>query len=72
MEPTPLPGGDDAGLLASDLLDAWPVLSPEERAEGFRLLAPGEAEELFVALDAREESQLLLELGRTERQLWLC
>ncbi len=71
MEPTPLPGGDDAGLLASDLLDAWPVLSPEERAEGFRLLAPGEAEELFVALDAREESQLLLELGRTERQLWL-
>jgi len=71
MEATPLPGGDDAGLLASDLLDAWPVLSPEERAEGFRLLAPGEAEELFVALDAREESQLLLALGRTERQLWM-
>ncbi|MCC6639907.1 MAG: magnesium transporter [Deltaproteobacteria bacterium] len=71
MESLSPPGRDAAGLLASDLLDAWPVLSPEERAEGFRLLAPGEADDLFGALDARETSQLLLALGRTERQLWV-
>lgn len=71
MESLPGSAGAAVGLLASDLLDAWPVLSAEERAEGFRLLAPGEAEELFAALDAREECQLLLTLGRTERQLWM-
>ena len=71
MEPRLQTGRDAGGLLASDLLDAWPFLSPEERAEGFRLLAADEAEEVFEALDAREESQLLLEFGRAERQIWM-
>jgi len=71
MEPRLQTDRDAGRLLASDLLDAWPFLSPEERAEGFRLLAADEAEEVFEALDAREESQLLLELGRAERQIWM-
>jgi magnesium transporter len=71
MESEPQTVGESGGLLASDLLEAWPILSPEERAEGFRLLAAGEAEEVFLALDAREESHLLLGLGRAERQIWM-
>ncbi len=71
MEPLAHGNREEGGLLAADLLDAWPFLSSEERAEGFRLLAPGEAEEIFQALDAREESQLLLGLGRAERQIWM-
>ncbi len=47
-------------LEANDLQDAWPFLDADERLEGFRLLAPGEAEGFFVALDARDQCELLL------------
>jgi magnesium transporter len=56
---------------ASDLEDAWPFLDSEERLEGFRLLAPHEAERFFTALDAREECALLATFTPTERQLWM-
>ena len=32
-------------LFATELQEAWPVLSPEERLEGLRLLPHAEAEE---------------------------
>jgi magnesium transporter len=58
-------------LQARDLSDAWPFLDADERLEGFRLLAPEEAERFFVALDAREECELLATFTSTERQLWM-
>jgi magnesium transporter len=58
-------------LEASDLHDAWPFLDAEERLEGFRLLAPEEAERFFTNLDAREECDLLSKFTPTERQLWM-
>jgi magnesium transporter len=58
-------------LLAGDLLDAWPFLSAEERAEGFRLLTPTEGEDLFLGLAARDQAELLLALPAAERQIWL-
>ncbi len=61
----------EGGLLAQDLSDAWPFLDAEERLEGFRLLAPHEAERFFASLDAREECRLLGEFTPTERQLWM-
>jgi magnesium transporter len=61
----------EGGLLAQDLNDAWPFLDAEERLEGFRLLAPDEAERFFVALDAREECALLGAFSAAERQLWM-
>jgi magnesium transporter len=64
------PRSSDA-LLAGELIDAWPFLSAEERAEGFRLLATPEAEDLFLGLEARDQATLLLALPRTERQLWI-
>ena len=60
-----------AGLLAEDLRDAWAALDAEERLEGFRLLDPGEAENLFELLEAREQCALLLGLSAAERQLWM-
>ncbi len=56
---------------AQDLSDAWPFLDAEERLEGFRLLGPDEAEHFFVALDAREEYELLTTFTPAERQLWM-
>lgn len=63
---------DDTGRLpAADLQDAWPALSDAERVEGFRLLDPEEAPDVFGELDAREQSALLLGFGRAERQIWM-
>jgi magnesium transporter len=58
-------------LLAEELVETWPILSEEERIEGFRLLAPGEAEDLFLELDAPDQVALLRSLPPRERQLWL-
>ena len=61
----------EGGLLAEDLRDAWPILDLEERVEGFRLLTPAEAEDLFLSLSTREQCELLLALAPLERQLWM-
>jgi magnesium transporter len=61
----------EGGLLAEDLRDAWPFLDLEERVEGFRLLNPAEAEDLFLSLSTREQCELLLALLPLERQLWM-
>ncbi|HEU4430469.1 MAG TPA: magnesium transporter, partial [Myxococcota bacterium] len=62
---------DSETLQAQDLSDAWPFLDREERLEGFRLLAPEEAERFFDALDSREECALLTEFEASERQRWM-
>lgn len=53
------------------LTEVWPILSPEERVEGFRLLEAEDAEEFFLALPARDQADLLQALPRGERRLWL-
>jgi magnesium transporter len=58
-------------LEAAELADAWPALSIEERAEGFRLLSSVEAEDLFLGLTAHDQAELLLALPAGERQLWI-
>jgi magnesium transporter len=58
-------------LLADELMETWPLLSDEERIEGFRLLAPEEAEDLFLGLDAPGQLALLHLLPPRERQIWL-
>ncbi len=58
-------------LSGDELADAWPFLDASERVEGFRLLAPDEAEDLFLGLEARDQATLLSKLPRGERQLWV-
>ena len=58
-------------LSGEDLADAWPFLDPAERAEGFRLLGPEEASDVFQGLEARDQAALLAALPRAERQLWI-
>ena len=71
MAPQQSHSADPAGLLGADLRDAWPFLSEAERAEGFRLLAPDEAEAFFLEVDVRDQADLLAGLGRAERQIWI-
>jgi magnesium transporter len=61
----------EAGLLADDLREIWPMASLEEKVEGFRSLEPSDAEELFLSLDARMGAELLFGLPLGERQLWI-
>jgi magnesium transporter len=58
-------------LSGEELADAWPALSPDERAEGFQLLPPDFAEPFFLSLSPREQSQLVERLPEAQRRLWL-
>ncbi len=69
---TPVPGSDaPGGLVGSELRDAWPFLDTHEKVEGFRLLAPAEEEDFFLALDVLAQAQLLAGLPAAERQIWM-
>jgi magnesium transporter len=58
-------------LSPEDLLDAWSVLSRDERVEGFRLLPRAEAEEFLMDLKARDQAEIILALPPNERRSWL-
>ena len=55
----------------SELYEAWPVLSMEERVEGFEFLKRDDADDFFLQLNARDRAQLILELPAGERRLWM-
>jgi magnesium transporter len=61
----------DANFTASELYEAWPVLSLEERVEGFEFLRRDDADDFFLQLSARDRAQLLTALPVGERRLWL-
>jgi magnesium transporter len=58
-------------LSARDLRGIWAILSPEERAEGFRLLDPEESEDFFLGLPAQAQAAMLERLPMGQRRLWL-
>ena len=55
----------------SELYDAWPVLSMEERVEGFEFLKRDDADDFFLQLNAPDRAQLILQLPPGERRLWI-
>lgn len=55
----------------SELYEAWPVLSVEERVEGFELLNRDDADDFFLQLSALDRAQLISQLPTRERQLWI-
>jgi magnesium transporter len=58
-------------LNADELREAWSLLPPDDRVEGFRLLETGEAEEFFLDLDAGDQYELLTHMRVAEQRLWL-
>jgi magnesium transporter len=55
----------------SELYEAWPVLSLEERVEGFEYLTRDDADDFFLQLNARDRAALLVALPLGERRLWM-
>jgi magnesium transporter len=61
----------ERSLLASELQEAWQVLSLEERLEGLKLLPHAEAEDLLLGLAARDQADLILAMEPAERRSWI-
>ncbi len=70
-EPTEPVRVDDESFDASELREAWTVLSEEDRFEGFRLLPRVEAEDFFMALSALDQATLLARIPADERRSWV-
>lgn len=58
-------------VMGADLRDAWAVLDPEARVEGFRYLTSAEAEEFFLELNAHDRALIVLALPPVEQRWWL-
>jgi magnesium transporter len=58
-------------LTADELQDVWPILSREERAEGFQFLPPDDADDFFLSLSTRDQAELLMELRPGARRRWV-
>ena len=52
-------------------LDVWNTLGPEDRVETFNQLPYAEKDDFFLALRARDQSELLLSLPPGERRIWM-
>jgi magnesium transporter len=55
----------------SELYEAWPVLSTDERVEGFEVLQRDQADDFFLQLSAKDRVHLILALPEGERRLWM-
>jgi len=55
----------------AELYEAWPILSTEERVEGFEVLERKNADDFFLQLNARDRAELILGLPAGERRLWM-
>ena len=61
----------ERSVLAAELVEAWPVLSPEEKVEGLRVLPHAEAEDFLLALPARDQSEIILHMSPGDRRSWI-
>jgi magnesium transporter len=64
------PAPSDA-LRATELTDAWDVLSVTERLEGLRLLGLDELEDLLLGLPTHDQVELFLAASRYEARAWM-
>jgi magnesium transporter len=58
-------------LTADELQDVWPILSRDERVEGFQLLPADDADDFFLSLSTRDQAELLMELRPGARRRWV-
>jgi magnesium transporter len=68
---TSLPPPSETPFCAADLADLWPALSPEERADAFKLLSHTDAERFFQELSSADQAELLCALTDADRRLWM-
>src|SRR5215475_7925491 len=52
-------------------LETWHTLSPEERVGTFKQLPYVDKDDFFLALSARDQSELIRSLPQNERRIWM-
>jgi magnesium transporter len=57
-------------VAADELADAWLLLAPDERLDGFLRLSRIEADDFFLGLRPNDQANLLLKMDPGERRLW--
>ncbi|MBI5363686.1 MAG: magnesium transporter [Planctomycetes bacterium] len=71
MSPQDFEAETEQRVQAEDLRDAWTVLDPADRVEGFRALSSGEAEQFFLEISALDRAHLILGLPTIEQRWWI-
>ncbi len=56
---------------ANQLRDAWPILSSDERLEGFQLLVSAEADEFFLMLSSADQAMLITAVAPADARRWM-
>lgn len=64
-------GLTEQSFALAELYEAWPVLSPSERLEGFKLLRQDDAEDFFLHLSGKDKAELISGFQSGERKFWL-
>ncbi len=71
MSPGPDSGVLEERLSPEELRETWPLLSPEDRVMGMKMLPYAEAEEFFFNLAADEQAQVITARPVEERRAWM-
>ncbi|MFE8604147.1 magnesium transporter [Archangium violaceum] len=58
-------------IFPSELHDAWPALSRDERVESFKLVPHATADDFFLSLSAPAQAELILAMAAGERRTWM-
>jgi magnesium transporter len=58
-------------LTVEELRDTWTLLSDEDRVLAFRMVAHEDAEDFFLALSARDQSEMIQGMPAAERRGWM-
>lgn len=61
----------DGALTVAELLEAWQLLTPQDRLAGFRLLEKPDAEELFLGLSPSDQWLLVQTMPAADRRGWV-
>ncbi|MFL5307482.1 MAG: magnesium transporter [Polyangia bacterium] len=69
--PAPAVTTEREPLSLDEIRDVWPLLTQEDRVQGFLLLPRDEAEDFFFSLSARDQADVICALPAREQRSWM-
>src|SRR2546423_10534034 len=69
--PAPAATTEREPLSLEELRDVWPLLTQEDRIQGFLLLPRDEAEDFFFSRSARDQADVICALPAREQRSWM-
>src|SRR6185312_12677197 len=69
--PAPAATTEREPLSLGEIRDVWPLLTQEDRIQGFLMLPRDEAEDFFFSISARDQSDVISALPGREQRSWM-